>query len=92
MMVCTMRQAINDLHEDEDFQKDASEARMPDVVNDVRLNVAALKKYEDDNTVMHVLTKLRRFQVAVLTRYDKKCWYMNNETQVFCAVFAHDCA
>lgn len=59
-----MRQAINDLHEDEDFQKDACKARMPDVVNDVRLNAAALKKYEDDDTVMHVLTKLRRFQVT----------------------------
>lgn len=58
------RQAINDLHEDEDFQKDASEARMLEVVNEVRCNALALKKYEDDATVMHVLTKLRRFQVC----------------------------
>jgi len=58
------RQAINDLHEDEDFQKDASETRMLEVVDEVRLNALALKKYEDDATVMHVLTKLRRFQVC----------------------------
>ncbi|BDA45387.1 probable serine/threonine-protein phosphatase 6 regulatory ankyrin at N-terminal half [Coccomyxa sp. Obi] len=65
IQILKIQRAINDLHEDEDFQKDASEARMPDVVNDVRLNAAALKKYEDDDTVMHVLTKLRRFQMVI---------------------------
>ncbi|KAK9901337.1 hypothetical protein WJX75_007413 [Coccomyxa subellipsoidea] len=63
--ILKIQRAINDLHDDEDFQQDASQARMPEVVNDVRLNAAAIQKYEDDATVMHVLNKLRRFQMVI---------------------------
>ena len=49
---------------------------MPEVVNDVRLNAAAIQKYEDDATVMHVLNKLRRFQVPPSdSRYQINRWY-----------------
>ncbi len=43
---------------------------MPEVVNDVRLNAAALQKYQEDATVMHVLNKLRRFQVPFFTPHS----------------------
>ncbi|EIE20348.1 hypothetical protein COCSUDRAFT_83548 [Coccomyxa subellipsoidea C-169] len=65
IQILKIQRAINNLHDDDDFQKDASEARMPEVVNDVRLNAAALQKYQDDTTVMHVLNKLRRFQMVI---------------------------
>jgi hypothetical protein len=58
-------QAMNELHEDEDFQADASQARMLGIVDEVRGNLAALARYNDDAAVMHVLSKLRRFQVGL---------------------------
>ena len=58
-------QAINDLHEDEDFQQDAGQSHILGVVDEIRSNSAAMAKYEKDATVMHVLQKLRRFQVRM---------------------------
>ena len=58
-------QAINDLHEDEDFQQDAGQSHILGVVDEIRSNSAAMTKYEKDATVMHVLQKLRRFQVRM---------------------------
>ena len=58
-------QAINDLHEDEDFQQDAGQSHILGVVDEIRSNSAAMAKYEKNATVMHVLQKLRRFQVHI---------------------------
>ena len=55
-------QAINELHEDDDFQADASQARMTDVVEEIRADGSALARYQRDEAVLHVLGKLRRFQ------------------------------
>ena len=59
-------QAINELHEDEDFQQDAGQSHILGVVDEIRSNSAALAKHEKDAGVMHVLQKLRRFQVCTL--------------------------
>ena len=56
-------QAINDLHEDEDFQQDAGQSHILGVVDEIRTDSSAMAKYEKDDVVMHVLRKLRRFQV-----------------------------
>ncbi len=58
-------QAINDLHEDEDFQQDAGQSHILGVVDEIRSSSAAMANYEKDATVMHVLQKLRRFQVRM---------------------------
>ncbi len=56
-------QAINELHEDEDFQQDAGQSHILGVVDEIRTDASAMAKYEKDAVVMHVLKKLRRFQV-----------------------------
>ena len=55
-------QAINELHEDEDFQGDASQPRMMGVVEDAR--TGNLSQHAGDGAAVHVLGKLRRFQVS----------------------------
>lgn len=63
MYVSLLPQAIIELHEDEDFQQDACQPRMLGIVDEVRNNAAGIAKYNSDEAVMHVLRKLRRFQV-----------------------------
>jgi hypothetical protein len=64
LMAALVEQAINELHDDEDFQGDASQARMAAAVEEIRAGgPAAMGKYEKDAAVVHVLGKLRRFQV-----------------------------
>ena len=58
-------QAIQELHEDDDFQADASPARMMDVVEEIRSDGAAMARHQRDKAVMHVLGKLRRFQARL---------------------------
>ena len=65
-------QAINELHEDEDFQQDAGQSHILGIVDEIRSNSAAMAKYEKDATVMHVLKKLRRFQVRASPA--SPCW------------------
>jgi len=62
-LLTTALQAINELHEDEDFQGDAGQKHILGVVDEIRTNSAAMAKYEKDDVIMHVLKKLRRFQV-----------------------------
>ena len=58
-------QAINELHEDEDFQRDAGLARVRSAVDDTRGHGERLERYAEDAAVMAVMAKLRRFQVRV---------------------------
>ena len=59
-------QAINELHEDDDFQQDAGQSRMLGIVDEIRTSASAMANHEKDAAVMHVLKKLRRFQVMPL--------------------------
>ena len=67
-------QAINELHEDDDFQQDAGQSRMLGIVDEIRTSAGAMAKYEKDAAVVHVLKKLRRFQVMPLNHHDSR-WY-----------------
>ena len=65
LATCTVSavQAINELHDDEDFQQDAGQSHILGVVDEIRTDSSAMAKYEKDAVAMHVLRKLRRFQV-----------------------------
>lgn len=65
-------QAINELHEDDDFQQDAGQSRMLGIVDEIRTSASAMASYEKDAAVMHVLKKLRRFQVMPLDSQSSK--------------------
>lgn len=58
-------QAINDLHEDEDFQRDGALPRVRAAVDDTRGRGERLERYADDAAVMGVMAKLRRFQARL---------------------------
>lgn len=58
-------QAINELHEDEDFQRDAALPRVRAAVDDTRGHGERLERYADDAAVMGVMAKLRRFQARL---------------------------
>ena len=58
-------QASNELHEDEDFQRDAALPRVRAAVDDTRGHGERLERYADDAAVMGVMAKLRRFQARL---------------------------
>ena len=59
-------QAINELHEDEDFQRDAALPRVRAAVDATRGHGERLERYAADAAVMGVMAKLRRFQARLL--------------------------
>ncbi len=56
-------QAIERLHEDEDFQQDAKDPSIEPALDIMRADPQAMERYEGDARLMRVLHKLRSFQV-----------------------------
>ncbi|KAK9842348.1 hypothetical protein WJX81_007989 [Elliptochloris bilobata] len=63
--ILAIQRAINELHEDEDFQRDATLPHVRAAVDDTRGHGERLERYASDAVVMDVMAKLRRFQMVI---------------------------